>query len=646
MRCEADERVCVPDHITISINISDPLTCRDCGISSQWRCNSGACIDLDKVCDDIVDCGDGSDESYEAYEGCNLYPDNTEPCSISVRGERHVRCEADPTVCVPESLANSSDCRQCEDNKWRCNGGRCIEQSQFRDGKFDCYDETDEIPSSDLAPLRNFTIIVVIFFLVGLNLLQLITPLYHRSVHCPEFNEEFTFKDDWIPPTKLIELLDIIVEEEDSPRLNESINGLLDETSPMVTIGPTVPLINSKKEAKAKYHEMKNSKEKYHHLYMYIENRYTDKKLSIARDFLYTIEEEMDGKDWYLFGEYQGTAVLKSMAKHFDSDTAKNLGCLTIQSKENCIFYYLSTIFCFERIKNFVLFIIFWMALGELPLGWEYFYIICFLLLPLSFVVVQWRHYEITTRTYKEPLFEHEDSEIKRKINKALKKSAKMDSEAGETNTVLRIGLCVILSTVMPLIVTAKHAWYSSVLTDQRRQLREAQRTQENRIKIYKKICKLESKILIFRKCLSQFYMSSVWESVMVIVCLFLLFGNSQVRDGVGYRITIILFLASYKIQSLMLVVSLYGSFFSVITTVAGKNREGIHIQEKRLTKEINRRKLRISELTKPTSTTIGPTCWVEMKSGRGWAEIKLEKGNQGEYLEIAKELRGKDFIR
>ena len=101
-------------------------------MGSQWRCISGHCINKTKVCDDTKDCADRSDESSETYEGCNLYPNNTEPCAISVGGERHVKCEADPAVCVPESLANTSDpseCRECGENKWQDNEGRCIDNN-------------------------------------------------------------------------------------------------------------------------------------------------------------------------------------------------------------------------------------------------------------------------------------------------------------------------------------------------------------------------------------------------------------------------------------------------------------------------------------------------------------------------------------
>ena len=30
--------------------------------SSQWKCQSGECIDKNFVCDELDDCGDGSDE--------------------------------------------------------------------------------------------------------------------------------------------------------------------------------------------------------------------------------------------------------------------------------------------------------------------------------------------------------------------------------------------------------------------------------------------------------------------------------------------------------------------------------------------------------------------------------------------------------
>ena len=652
VRCETDDRVCVQDYLSISFNISDPLTCRDCGVSSKWRCNSGACIDLAKVCDGTKDCEDGSDESSEALEGCNLYPSNTEPCSWSVGGERHVRCEADPAVCVPEILANSSDYRHCGDNKWRCNDGLCINHSQFRDGKFDCQDETDEIHSSKLTPLHAVTIIAFIV-LIGLVSLQIIIPFYHRLVHCPEFDEKFEFQDDWIP-RKLIELLDKIVEEEESPIKGPASSQEMIELAPMVEMVEIVP---NKKEAKVKYQEMRNSKQgkvKYHHLYMYIENRYTDKKLFIARDFLYKIEEELDGEDYFLFGVSQGTAVLNNMIKYFTSPTIKNLGCLTIQLKKSYIFYPLSIVFCFERTKNLVLFIIFWMALCELPFGWEYLYSICFLLLLLTFIVVQWRHYRTTTRTYKEPLFEQEDSEIKRKINNTLKigdtnKLVNDDSEDQdqEENKVPMIVLCVLLSTVMPLVVTIKHAWYSSILRDQKRKLRDAQESQD-RIQIYKRICNLESKILMYRKCLFEFSTSSVLESLVVVFCLILVSANSQVRGGVEYRLNSILGLHEALASDNILMIFLY--FFvslalSATTFYFVKIKKEKHIQKKRLTKEIKRRKLLMVELTK-SQTTIGPTCWVELKSGRGWAEIKLEPGNPGGYLDIARELSRQNFIR
>ena len=69
-------------------------------------------------------------------------------------------------------------------------------------------------------------------------------------------------------------------------------------------------------------------------------------------------------------------------------------------------------------------------------------------------IVVQWRHY----KTY-----EGQRRDRKWKI--------------------LKIGL---LSTVMPLYITIKHARCSSILIDQKKQLRDAQTSQDQRIDIYK----------------------------------------------------------------------------------------------------------------------------------------------------------------
>ena len=64
------------------------------------------CIEERRPCDRRNHCLDGSDESHEEHLGCNFYSNDTkpEPCSLTVRGERHVRCSAEKklTICVPD----------------------------------------------------------------------------------------------------------------------------------------------------------------------------------------------------------------------------------------------------------------------------------------------------------------------------------------------------------------------------------------------------------------------------------------------------------------------------------------------------------------------------------------------------------------
>ncbi|XP_067214248.1 basement membrane-specific heparan sulfate proteoglycan core protein isoform X9 [Linepithema humile] len=93
----------------------------DCN-ENQYACDSKhICIEEDQVCDDVLDCPDGSDEI-----GCN----------------------------DSESISESTEERECTPNQFKCaTGNKCIEDIYRCDGHPDCSDHSDE----DCAPSTNDT---------------------------------------------------------------------------------------------------------------------------------------------------------------------------------------------------------------------------------------------------------------------------------------------------------------------------------------------------------------------------------------------------------------------------------------------------------------------------------------------------------
>ncbi|XP_011256317.2 serine protease nudel isoform X3 [Camponotus floridanus] len=93
------------------------------------RCNIGQCIPWNQVCDDIVDCRDGSDEKDE--------------------------------MCVREmqQTRNSSNKpKKCAKSELQCKNGECIPKSAFCDDKVDCSDGTDEPITCTCAEYLRLTI--------------------------------------------------------------------------------------------------------------------------------------------------------------------------------------------------------------------------------------------------------------------------------------------------------------------------------------------------------------------------------------------------------------------------------------------------------------------------------------------------------
>merc|ERR1719342_185811 len=118
--------------------------------------------------------------------------------------------------------------------------------------------------------------------------------------------------------------------------------------------------------------------------------------------------------------------------------------------------------------------------------------------------------------------------------------------------------IAIILSPVIPILVLANHVYYDSKLSRQRRHLQTYKdtdesedvpqdttddakaKTQDQRLDLYKLICKLETKSMLYRKFYSYYRVTSaLLESCTVIVCLVLIMfvtgrNNRKIQLVVG----------------------------------------------------------------------------------------------------------------
>lgn len=102
--------------LKFSLIESASLELTDNDVCEGVRCSRGRCISLKQLCDGVMTCEDGNDETEES-------------CKI----KRDI-CEHDPFL---------GGC-ECSLGQMKCRNGKCISKELFRDGNDDCGDGTDE----------------------------------------------------------------------------------------------------------------------------------------------------------------------------------------------------------------------------------------------------------------------------------------------------------------------------------------------------------------------------------------------------------------------------------------------------------------------------------------------------------------------
>ena len=514
-RCEADRTVCVPHHL--SHQTSRPGDCRACGAASggQWRCNSGTCIELGKVCDGVQHCEDGSDELRDTdYGGCRMFPHNQD-CRLSHRGERYVRCEADSAVCVPESflannLSDPRDCRKCggrggggegEELQWRCDDGSCIPDSLYRDGSPDCLDGSDHRPLLlRWHHLLALSLAVLLFFIFFLALI-----CQHDCDLKTERDTEMTpLQKDKDVPIKLIEVLENLLIVEDIKGLSPQQEAFIEESYKCVHQDPI----------------------QFFHLFMYLANRYESmSELKKIAQYLIYLEQVLHKstkaealKCWryHLGDSAMSLKITSSVADQSDinytvTETSKMVGrsCFrawfnTVYIKGAIIFHIAEgTFFYLERMKNLSYVYIIYVALSDLSRDNLLDHIVefsLFLVLAFQIGLVQIAHIFISAFHSKEILVKCCPKGCKDKPRCWKKLSIKMFS--------------MVFFFLMPLLALAKFVYFNIKIMRERRKL-VTEKTNRGKVTIYKTYQELEKNILTYKKIYSYYRVTSaILESV------------------------------------------------------------------------------------------------------------------------------------
>ena len=525
-----------------------------------------------KVCDGKPDCDDKSDEAMTPWDGCNLFPNYTDWCT-SWAGERHVSCPPREATCIPVTMLisiNNSDpgsCHVCPDpGQWRCDNGQCIDGALRRDGRPDCVDGSDEarvrIHWDDvlIAALTIVLILLLVSFFLKIDVMKCCFAEGDEVDGMEDSQEDESLYNDSDIPIDLIELLDNKVNWEDIER---------DENQKSATVFKSLKSTVLPK-AKELYHVVKRDTIQYHHLYMYLANRYpTVAELGkVTKQFLkwemslHNLNKREVLRFWrlHLGTSHQTRTIIRSVADEnkwlqkvqdqiypirlilrncrrqmwqlqpLEDDTLYKISSLlwtaSVPFIEGCFFLA-------ERLKNLIFINMFYKALTDLSRGeptkhpFEYFLVIA---MSLSVAVTQFL-FILYSIYFSEEIFEcgKKASTLKKWLIKVF---------------------AAILSPFVPIFILSNHIYHDSKLHRNRRLLQTfnhqiviKEKTNDNqpdpeegetvsvenegrrdRIKLYKRCYKEESKSMLFRKLYSYYRVTSaVLESCTVIVCLLLL---------------------------------------------------------------------------------------------------------------------------
>lgn len=120
--------------------------------SNSFQCSNGQRIDATNVCNGIINCSDGSDETSVQCIGINC-PSYSFRCVYGACVSRTAECNG-TYECADNSDERSPKCPaksssqlsgSCEQQQFQCDNGECVLRHKLCDGHIDCTDSSDEI---------------------------------------------------------------------------------------------------------------------------------------------------------------------------------------------------------------------------------------------------------------------------------------------------------------------------------------------------------------------------------------------------------------------------------------------------------------------------------------------------------------------